>query len=89
MVLYWDVEIRRALELPVLRHYHKCLIGQGITGYTWEQLWDDYRLCLMMCVYVATEWCRTELRLDTHQYWMPMLQRTLTAADDLQCMDLL
>ena len=37
-------------------------------GYAWEQLWDDYRLCVMMCVYVATEWCRTELRLDTHQY---------------------
>lgn len=89
MVLYWDVEIRRTLEMPVLRHYHKCLIRQGITGYTWEQLWDDYRLCVMMGVYVATEWCRTELRLDTHQYWMPMLQRTLTAVDDLQAVDLL
>ncbi len=89
LVLYWDLDIRRALEVPVLRHYHECLIRQGITGYAWEQLWDDYRLCVMMGVYVATEWCRTELRLDTHQYWMPMLQRTLTAVDDLHCMDLL
>lgn len=89
MVLYWDVEIRRALEIPVLRHYHKWLSQQGITGYRWEQLWDDYRLCVMMGVYVATEWCRTDLRLDTHQYWMPMLQRTMTAVDDLKCSDLL
>jgi len=89
MVLYWDVKIRRTLETLVLRHYHACLIRRGIMGYAWEQLWDDYRLCVMMCVYVATEWCRTELRLDTHQYWMPMLQRTLTAVDDLNCVDLL
>lgn len=89
IVLYWDVEIRRTLEIPVLRHYHECLIRRGITGYIWEHLWDDYRLCVMMGVYVATEWCRTELRLDTHQYWMPMLQRTLTAVDDLQASDLL
>lgn len=89
MVLYWEVETRRTLEIPVLRHYHECLIRQGITRYTWEQIWDDYRLCVMMGVYVATEWCRTELRLDTHQYWMPMLQRTLTAVDDLNCMELL
>jgi hypothetical protein len=89
LVLYWDAEVRRALERPVLRHYHECLIRQGITGYTWEQLWDDYRLCVMMGVYMATEWCRTELRMDTHPYWMPMLQRTLTAMDDLHCIDLL
>jgi hypothetical protein len=89
MVLYWDIEIRRALEIPVLRHYHKWLSQQGITGYRWEQLWDDYRLCVMMGVYVATEWCRSQLNMDTHQYWMPMLQRTLTAVDDLQAADLL
>ncbi|MCB9455136.1 MAG: phosphotransferase [Anaerolineaceae bacterium] len=89
MVLYWDVKIRRALETHVLRHYHKCLIRQGITAYTWEQLWDDYRLCAMMGVYVATEWCRSQLNMDTHQYWMPMLQRTLTAVDDLQAANLL
>lgn len=89
MALYWDVEIRRVLEIPVLRHYHECLVRQGIAGYSWEHLWDDYRLCVMMGVYVATEWCRTQLNMDTHQYWMPMLQRTLTAVDDLQCIDLL
>jgi hypothetical protein len=89
IVLYWDVDIRRTLEMPVLRHYYKCLIKWGITGYTWQQLWDDYRLCVMMGAYVATEWCRTELRMDTQQYWMPMLQRTLTAVDDLHCTELL
>lgn len=89
MVLYWDAEIRRALEMPVLRHYHECLIRRGITGYTWEHLWDDYRLCVMMGVYVATEWCRSQLNMDTHQYWMPMLQRTLMAVDNLQAADLL
>lgn len=89
LVLYWDTEIRRAFEMLVLRHYHNCLIQLGVTDYSWEHLWGDYRLCVLMGVYVATEWCRTELRLDTHQYWMPMLQRTMTAVDDLHCIDLL
>jgi hypothetical protein len=89
MVLHWDVEIRRALDVPVLRHYYECLIRRGIALYIWKQLWDDYRLCVMMGVYVATDWCRTELRIDTHQYWMPVLQRTLAAVDDLHCTEVL
>jgi hypothetical protein len=89
LVLYWPPEVRRALEVTVVRHYHDCLIQRGVTDYPWPQLWDDYRLCAVMGVYVSTEWCRTELRLDTHRYWMPMLQRTLTAMDDLYCGELI
>lgn len=89
LVLYWDVEIRRGLEKPVLKQYYECLLKQGVAGYAWERLWDDYRLCAMMGIYVATEWCRSQLNWDTHQYWMPMLQRTLTAVDDLKCLELL
>ncbi|MBK7918435.1 MAG: hypothetical protein IPJ94_19695 [Chloroflexi bacterium] len=31
------------LEEPVLRHYHQHLRQHGITDYTWDQLWVDYR----------------------------------------------
>ncbi|MBL8163064.1 MAG: phosphotransferase [Anaerolineae bacterium] len=88
MVLKWDAELRRALEKPVLEHYHAHLLARGIRGYSWEQLWQDYRLCAPMAVYVATEWCRGGLNRDTMDSWLPMLQRAMTAVDDLRCAEL-
>ena len=85
MVLYWEVEARRSLELPILRHYHAQLIQRGVTGYPWERLFNDYRLCVAMGVYIATEYCRGGVQPDLTQYWLPKLQRSLTACDDLEC----
>jgi hypothetical protein len=88
MVLKWDAEIRRELEQPILRHYHERLMKLGIQNYSWEQLWQDYQLCVAMGVYIATEWCRGQFYPDTLRFWMPMLQRSLTAIDDLECFNL-
>ena len=88
IVLDWDVEIRRELELPVLRHYHDQLIKQGVSGYTWEQLHDDYRLCAAMGVYVATEYFRGGGEGQWVSQWLLMLRRALTACDDLNCSEL-
>lgn len=88
MILDWDVEIRRQLEIPILRHYHAQLIQHGITDYSWDQLFEDYRLCVAMGIYVATEWCRGNFSQRHFDIWMPMLQRTLTAIDDLNCSNL-
>jgi len=38
------VEDRRALEEPLVRRYHAALGGHGVTGYSFDELWDDYRL---------------------------------------------
>ncbi|MGH2536164.1 MAG: hypothetical protein ACRDHL_02090 [Candidatus Promineifilaceae bacterium] len=88
IVLDWDAEVRRRLERPVLAHYHEQLIQQGVTGYTWEQLLIDYRLCAPMGVYVATEYCRGGANERGTFPWLPMLQRSLTACDDLRCTEL-
>lgn len=88
MVLKWASELRREYEKPILRHYHEELIQRGVSGYTWEQLWEDYRLSAVMGVYVATEWCRGGLNRKTLPMWMPMLQRSMTAFDDLECSNL-
>lgn len=85
MGLDWDSELRRQWELPVLRHYHATLLQRGVEHYTWEQLWDDYRLCVTMGVYIATEYCRGEGGARLVNIWLPMLQRALTACDDLKC----
>jgi hypothetical protein len=89
IVLYWPVETRRALEAQMLRHYHGELQRRGVTEYAWERLYDDYRLSVMMCLYVATEWCRGRANLQWKHIWMSMLRKTMTAFYDLQCAELL
>ncbi len=87
-ILHWPVETRRELELPVLRHYHASLMARGVTGYGWDQLYDDYRLCAAMGVYIATEWCRGPGGAQHAGTWLPLLQKSLTACDDLRCGEL-
>lgn len=88
IVLDWEIETRRRLEMPVLKHYHEQLLKKGISGYAWDQLYDDYRLCAAMGVYIATEYCRGGVNEQWVAVWLPMLQRALTACDDLNCAEL-
>ena len=85
IVLDWNVDTRRELERPTLRHYHQCLLNNGVHDYAWDQLWDDYRLCVAMGIYIATEYCRGGVGAKMVPVWLPMLQRALTACDDLNC----
>jgi hypothetical protein len=85
MVLDWNTEIRRRCEIPILRRYHEHLLRNGVANYPWEQLYDDYRLCVAMGVYIATEYCRGGVNERWLHVWLPMLQRALRACDDLDC----
>jgi len=85
IVLDWDSETRRNLEIAVLQHYHQQLLQRSVADYSWEQLWDDYRLAAAMGIYIATEYCRGGLNIPAQKYWLPRLQRSLTACDDLNC----
>jgi hypothetical protein len=85
IVLDWDVELRRQCEIPILKQYHETLMQNGVSDYSWERLYDDYRLCVAMGVYIATEYCRGGINEPWTHVWMRMLQRTLTAVDDLEC----
>jgi hypothetical protein len=88
MVLDWKVEVRRQYEIPILKRYHHHLTKIGVTNYSWEQLFDDYRLCVAMGVYIATEYCRDGVNKRWFHVWLLMLQRSLTACDDLDCRSL-
>ena len=83
MVLDWDVETRRQLEIPVLRNYHDRLIENGVSDYPWDLLFSDYQLCVGMCVLVATEYFRNGLNSPWLPSWLLMLQRALTACQDV------
>jgi len=90
MVLDWEVETRRLLEIPVLRRYHTKLLEKGVEEYSWNQLYDDYRLCVAMGmgVYIATEYCRGGVNKRWISVYLSMLKRSLTACDDLDCQEL-
>ena len=81
IVLDWDSALRRQHELAVLQRYHEHLLKNGVADYAWEQLLYDYKLCAVMGVYIATEYCRGGVNEDRVHAWLPMLQRALTACD--------
>jgi hypothetical protein len=85
IVHHWEIETRRLLEIQILKHYHEHLISHGVTEYPWEQLYDDYRLSAVISVFVAVEWCRGGVQEQYKHIWLPMLQRAMTAIDDLEC----
>jgi hypothetical protein len=84
VVLDWEIEARRRWEYQLLQRYHARLVECGVAGYSWEQCCADYRLCLPMGVYIATEYCRGGINEAWVHAWLPMLQRALTACDDWQ-----
>lgn len=88
LILHPGGEADRQWDLTILHHYHETLIQRGVSGYSWEQLWDDYRLCVAMGVYVAVEYCRGGVNKPAQWVWLPMLQRALTVCDELHCAEL-
>jgi hypothetical protein len=88
MVLDWDVETRRSFEIPVLKRYYDQLLKNGVKGYTWEKLVDDYRLCAAMGIYVAAEYFSADVKERWISTTLLMLRRSLTACDDLRCSEL-
>jgi hypothetical protein len=85
----WERELRRAWELPILRHYHEQLTRRGIVDYSWEQLVYDYRLAAVQSVYVAVEWCVLEEdRTRMRWLWEQQLHKAMTAFFDLRCAEL-
>jgi hypothetical protein len=86
MVHWWDTALRRQWERPILRHYHDALTRRGVSGYPWDQLERDYRLCAVQSVYVAVEWLIVEQdRTRMRWVWEPQLHKAMTAFFDLGC----
>lgn len=89
MVHWWDTELRRAWEFPILRAWHDTLLRGGVTNYSWEQAVADYKLTAVQSLYVAILWCTTEQEHRTMKWvWLPQLQKAMNAFFDLQCGDL-
>jgi thiamine kinase-like enzyme len=86
MAVHWYPERRRRLEMPLLRRYHDALETNGVSGYGFEALWEDYRLSVVWQLAVPV-W-QSALKLGPWIWWSH-LERILQAFDDLGCEELL
>lgn len=90
MVHWWETKVRREWEKPLLENYYQHLLRLGIRDYTFNQLWNDYRLCAMQSLYVPTSWCVNSIGLKEEKgLWWSQLQKTMAACVDLKCVELL
>ena len=39
--------VRSTVEMDLIKMYHRCLIENGVQGYTYKQFLDDYKISLL------------------------------------------
>ena len=78
-------ERRARIEQPLVRRYHEQLQARGISGYTWDQCWQDYRLALVE----HTLWIVFWQQVAPPGIWWRALENFTGAFEDLGCEELL
>lgn len=83
-------EARRAGEQELLRRYHGKLLEGGVQGYSFEQCFLDYRRSVLFClVYPVVSGGTLDLSNERGGSLVSaMLERSLTAIQDLDCGEL-
>jgi uncharacterized membrane protein len=79
------IETRRAIERPLLREYHRALEQNGVTGYSFERCWEDYRQnALFALIYPINVCGGIDLSNERGRALAEVfLDRALTAVEDL------
>ena len=70
----------------MLHRYCEALASNGVTRYSFDALWEDYRLSVIWRLGVPV-W-RSSVKLGPWIWWSH-LERILSALDDLGCEELL
>lgn len=86
-----QTDVRHELQRELLKRYVARLRENGVSGYDFEQAWNDYRLLILFCLIYPITVCGT---LDTanergRALAECMLDRNLSAVDDLDCNEFL
>jgi aminoglycoside phosphotransferase (APT) family kinase protein len=59
ITLHWHGAARAKLERQLLEFYHYRLLHEGVTGYSFDSLWLDYRRCAVRnLTYPIIQWAR-------------------------------
>ncbi len=86
MALHWHPNRRRELEEPLLRHYHRALLAHHIDAYSFDELWLDYRRCVVRNLTIPILFWSRGMKPEG---WWHRLECALAAYEDLGCEELL
>lgn len=86
IALFFFPEQRAYLEQPLLRRYYDRLLLLGVSGYSWDALWDDYRLYVIYNLFIPVE--QFVFDVPAHVWWLHA-ERAFLAYEDLNCVELL
>lgn len=82
MAVHWYPERRARLEARLIERYHAGLRAHGVTDYSLERLWEDYRRSVIGHLAIPV-WQQT-LGIPPAVWW-PHLHRIIAAFEDLDC----
>lgn len=86
MALHWYPSRRRELEEPLLRYYDHGLRARGLDRYTFDDLWLDYRRCVVRNLTIPILFWSRGMKPEG---WWHRLECALAAYRDLGCDDVL
>ena len=86
MALHWYPSRRRELEKTLLEHYHRGLLARGLDRYTFDDLWHDYRRCVVRNLTIPILFWSRGMKPEG---WWHRLECALAAYNDLGCDDVL
>ena len=88
MGIHWHPERRKRMEKVLLRKYHEILQKSGITNYSWNECYNDYRSAIVALLYDCVIWQWSTKKIHPIVWWSH-LERALRAFEDLKCDELL
>lgn len=84
------VEDRREHERSLVADYHAALLAYGVTGYTLETCWEDYRFAMVQGPLVSVFGCAYGTRTERGDaMFAVMVERSCTAIRDLGTLELI
>lgn len=83
-------EVRAECERDVVRAYHDRLVADGVTGYSFDDAWTDYRRATLFCSVYPLNVGSVDLANERAvELFTLMLSRSVAAIVDLDAMELM
>jgi Ecdysteroid kinase-like family len=86
IAVHWFPDWRRRHERESLQRYHDALLAGGVRGYSFDTLWEDYRLSVLW--QIATPMWQANHGIGAWVWWNH-LECVMAAVHDLGCLELL
>lgn len=86
----FEPDVRRACEAKLVARYHEALLGYDVSGYSFDQCWEDYRRSSYSSLIMATFASMMVGRTDRgDEMFMAMANRSAAMAYDLDAQSFL